>query len=196
VRLSVQDQSRISGVITRERIDRVTNVNFSVRIGVEVPSSVRLHPVPTAIVDIVPEYRDYNYFVTIDSIVIVEPQTYRIVEVLPYQERGRAETAPPPRAQAAPSKSRLELSQSQREVIRKHASSSRKSAPATVGSAGPRIRERVRIEEEVPDTIELHEFPDTVVKEVPAVRPYRFYMHDDRVILVNPARRRVYDVIE
>jgi hypothetical protein len=54
----------------------------------------------------------------------------------------------------------------------------------------------VRIEEEVPDTIELREFPDTVIRQVPSVRPYRYYMHDDNVILVDPARRRVYDVFE
>jgi hypothetical protein len=65
----------------------------------------------------------------------------------------------------------------------------------TVGSAS-RVRQRVRIEEEVPDTIELREFPDTVIRQVPSVRPYRYYMHDDNVILVDPARRRVYDVFE
>jgi hypothetical protein len=165
---------------------------------------VRLLPVPNSIVEIVPEYRDYSYFVTTDSIVIVELQTYKIVEVLPY-EIARAQTTPAPRTQAAPpshaqaapqaapQKRRVEFSQSQREVIRKHAQSSRPSE--TVGSAS-RVRQRVRIEEEVPDTIELREFPDTVIRQVPSVRPYRYYMHDDNVILVDPARRRVYDVFE
>src|SRR5690349_22424373 len=44
-----------------------------------VPRTVVLHPVPEAIVDIIPEYRDYEFFVVRDEIVIVEPRSHRIV---------------------------------------------------------------------------------------------------------------------
>jgi Protein of unknown function (DUF1236) len=200
VRLSVQDQTRISQIIARERVEPA-RVNFSLRIGVEVPNSVRLHPLSTTIIDIVPEYRGYSYFVTEDSIVIVDPQTYEIVEVLPFEERARAEAAPAgrsrvqappaPPSQSAPSRNRIQFSKSQREIIRQHAS-----PPRTVGAAPPRVREKVVIDEEVPESVELHEFPAPIIRHLPQVRRYRYYMQDDSVILVDPARRRVYDVIE
>jgi hypothetical protein len=52
------------------------------------------------------------------------------------------------------------------------------------------------IEQEVPESVELYEFPAPIIRQRPAVRPYRYYMQDNSIILVDPARRRVYDVIE
>jgi hypothetical protein len=156
VRLSVQDRTRISSIIAREKVEPA-RVNFSLRIGVEVPRSVRLLPLPAAIVDIVPEYRDYSYFVAEGSIVIVDLQTYEIVEVLPFEGRARAQAAPP--AQPAPSRNRIQFSQSQREIIRRHAT-----PPRTVGSAAPRVREKVVVDEDVPESIELYEFPAPITQ--------------------------------
>ena len=61
---------------------RVTNVNFDVKIGVAVPRTVRLAPVPTTIISIEPEWRGYMYFVYNEEIIIVEPRTLQIVYVL------------------------------------------------------------------------------------------------------------------
>jgi hypothetical protein len=71
--------------------------NFALNVGVAVPGSVRLAPLPATIVSIVPRYRGYNHFVTDERIVIVEPTSHKIVEVLPMEGRGHAAAA---RAQA------------------------------------------------------------------------------------------------
>ena len=55
---------------------------------------------------------------------------------------------------------------------------------------------RIVVEDEVPSTVVLEEFPETVVREVPSVRTYRYYRQDNDVVVVDPGSRRVIDVIE
>ena len=61
---------------------RVTNVNFDIRIGTVVPRTVRIAPVPVTLIEIEPTWRGYMYFVSGDTIIIVEPRTLEIVAVL------------------------------------------------------------------------------------------------------------------
>ncbi len=51
-------------------------------IGAPLPGDVELMPLPPTIVDLVPEYRDYDYVVVNDEIVIVQPSTRQVVEVI------------------------------------------------------------------------------------------------------------------
>jgi Protein of unknown function (DUF1236) len=60
-----------------------TDIDIDVSIGVAVPRTVVLHPVPVEIVEIVPEFRRYRYFVLANGeIVIVDPDTFVVVMVL------------------------------------------------------------------------------------------------------------------
>jgi hypothetical protein len=47
-----------------------------------IPTDVRLYELPSTIVEVVPAYRTYRYFVVADDIIIVEPGTRRIVQVI------------------------------------------------------------------------------------------------------------------
>jgi hypothetical protein len=59
------------------------DVDFDVSIGVAVPATVVLHPVPVDIIEIVPEFRRYRYFVLANGeIVIVDPATMVVIYVL------------------------------------------------------------------------------------------------------------------
>jgi hypothetical protein len=59
------------------------DVDFDVNVGVAVPRTVTLRPLPPRVIEIVPAYRDYEYFVLADGrIVIVEPDTLKIVYIL------------------------------------------------------------------------------------------------------------------
>ena len=63
---------------------KASDVDINVSVGVAVPRTVVLHPVPVDIVEIVPAFRHYRYFVLADGeIVIVDPATFVIVYVLP-----------------------------------------------------------------------------------------------------------------
>jgi hypothetical protein len=103
VQLVSEDQhSQIKTVIARvsrprDRVDR-RKFNFSVSIGSRVPRSVQVATLPDEIVQIVPQYRGFNYFVVSyrtkdvgggdymlvwDQLVIIDPQTLEIVAIIP-----------------------------------------------------------------------------------------------------------------
>jgi hypothetical protein len=82
VQLSQEQRTRIHQTIIKARPNRVTNVNFNISVGTKVPRTVRMVALPPTIVEIVPEYRGYLYFVYEDEIVIVEPSTMEIVAVI------------------------------------------------------------------------------------------------------------------
>jgi hypothetical protein len=181
--LNEQQTKSISTAIAREKVNPVTNVNFSISIGTAVPRTVRLQPLSAEINSIVPQYRGYNYFVTRDQIVIVEPTSYKIVTVLPYTASGSASIAPAARQRAT------KFSQQERDVIRKQMPSRPMRSPSTT------TRE-MTIGEEVPSSVTVEEFPETVYREVPEVRSYRYYRTDRNVVVIDPDRRTVVDVIE
>jgi hypothetical protein len=63
---------------------KATDIDIDVSVGVAVPRTVVLHPVPVDIVEIVPAFRHYRYFVLANGeIVIVDPATFVIVYVIP-----------------------------------------------------------------------------------------------------------------
>ena len=114
------------------------------------------------------------------EIVIVEPSAYRIVSVLP---RSGSRTA----AAKAP----VKFSTKERDVIRQHARTSRE--PVTTGSTA---RARMRVGDRVPDTVEIREFPETVYREVPVVREYRYIEMDNRSYLIEPRQRTIIEEID
>ena len=62
---------------------KASDVNIDVSIGVAVPTTVVLHPVPADVVVVVPAFRHYRYFVLASGeIVIVDPATMVVVYVL------------------------------------------------------------------------------------------------------------------
>lgn len=71
----------------RERVERneirpVQNLGVSVSVGAALPSRVQLQPLPRDIAAIRPQYRDYRYTVSDREIIIVDPRSRRIVEVI------------------------------------------------------------------------------------------------------------------
>lgn len=76
-----------------------------------------------------------------------------------------------------------------RDIIRRRTSGVR--APATTGTSSKRIV----VEQEVPEAVELQEFPAEIVTEVPMVRTYRYFRQDDDVVVVDPTERRVIEII-
>lgn len=179
--LAPAQKTRLTQEFSRVNVRPVTNVNFSVSIGAVVPGTVVLHPVPRTIVEIVPQYRDYQFFVLRDEIVIVEPRSHKVVDVI---EHGGGSS----RAQATTSERKLNLSSQQKEIIRKHYSSKR----VTTGAA-PRARTKVIVGEEAPESVEIHTFPAEVYREVPAIRSYRYIEGDSGIYLVEPNSRRVIE---
>jgi hypothetical protein len=162
----------------------INNVNFSLSVGTVVPRDVRFQPLPADIVEVMPQYRGYNFFVVRDDIVIVEPSTYKIVDVLPRAGRSTA---------AAPAPHKTTFSDTDREVIRKHARSSR-AEQRTTGSSTTTTRARVG--ERLPESVEIRSFPETVYRESPRLRDYRYIERDNRTYVIEPRERTIIEEID
>ena len=82
--VTVEQKTQITQVIRETKVAPVTNIDFDISVGIEVPRhKVRLHRLPARIVRIVPAYESYEYFLLADGrIVIVDPDTLKIVLIL------------------------------------------------------------------------------------------------------------------
>ena len=158
--------------------DRVTQVQFTKRIGARIPRSVRLFAVPAAVLAIFPYYRDYRYVVEEDAICIVDPETYEILDVL-----DEGTYAPGPRPQVA------ELILTDRERI------------LVLDSIPPdfpqvRLRLRLALGAEIPPSLELYEFAPFLVDQVPKLRDFRFVVSQDQLVIVDPRDRSIALVLD
>lgn len=185
ININDQQRTRVTQSIARLNVQPLTNINFSVSVGTVIPRDVQLQTLPAEVVEIVPQYRGYSFFVVRDEIVIVEPSTYKIVTVLP---RSGASTAAAP----APSQNRVTFTDKDREVVRKH-TRARTEQHTTTGSSAKVI---IRRGERLPDTVEMEEFPETVYRESPALKEYRYIHRENRTYLVNPSDRMVIEEID
>ena len=80
--LSTEQHAKIRSTLRGEKAERLTNVEFSTRVDGVVPATVHLYRLPVSIVEYVPQYRDYEYILVGDEILIVDPRTLRIVAVI------------------------------------------------------------------------------------------------------------------
>jgi Protein of unknown function (DUF1236) len=81
-KLSSEQRTKITTVIKNQRVQPVTNVNFSISVGTRVPRDVSFHPLPTEVVTIYPEWRGYNFVLVGGQIVVIDPATFEIVAVI------------------------------------------------------------------------------------------------------------------
>jgi hypothetical protein len=181
VQFSERERTKIRESVNIERA-RV-NVNIDVNVGAVIPRTVELYPLPAAIIEINPRYRNYRYVVVRDEIVIINPQTYAVVEVIPAGGSTQA------RASTTRRGGSVQLNTQQRARILTYA----QAECATVLSTDPDFDLAVGIR--VPERIELCPFEDVVVREVGVVQPYRFFVVRDQVVLVDPADHTIVEVI-
>jgi len=81
-KLSTEQRTKITTVIKSQHVQPVTNVNFSISVGARVPRNVGFHPLPAEIVTIYPEWRGYEFFLVNNQIIVVNPRTLEIVDVI------------------------------------------------------------------------------------------------------------------
>src|SRR6516162_3009351 len=90
VTLNSQQRTRIQQTVLASRnVPRVNNVNFALSVGTAVPSSVRIVDVPSALIEINPQWRGHQYFVVRDEIIIVD-RSRKIVATVPVGSGGAA----------------------------------------------------------------------------------------------------------
>src|SRR5258708_1141755 len=65
-----------------DHVNPSNNIDFSLSSGTPVPREVRFYPLPQEVVTIYPQWRGYEYILVNDKILVVDPRTYEIVDVL------------------------------------------------------------------------------------------------------------------
>jgi hypothetical protein len=80
--MSTEQNVKIRETLKGENPERLTGVKFSISVGDAVPESVHFHRLPARIVEYAPQYRDFDYILVGDDILIVDPSTHRIVAVI------------------------------------------------------------------------------------------------------------------
>ena len=82
-KLTSDQRTKITSVIHNQRVESVKNVNFSITVGTRVPrEGVRFYPLPAEVVTIYPQWRGYEFIVVNERIVIIDPHSYEIVEII------------------------------------------------------------------------------------------------------------------
>ena len=81
--LSAEHHAKVWEAIRGERVAPFTGARFSMSVGEAVPQAVHLNRLPTRVIEFAPQYRDYEYVLVGDEILIVDPRTHRIVAVIP-----------------------------------------------------------------------------------------------------------------
>jgi hypothetical protein len=82
VKLSGEQRTRITSVIRDQRVEPLTNANFSISVGARVPRDITFYPLPVEVVTIYPEWRGYEFIRVRDQILVINPRTLEIVAVL------------------------------------------------------------------------------------------------------------------
>lgn len=82
VELSPAQRTIIYRSIARERVRAAPSIGVEARLGARVPRSVELYQMPTTIVEEVPTLRRYRYMVVNDEVLLVDPATSEVVEVI------------------------------------------------------------------------------------------------------------------
>lgn len=83
VNISVEQKTEIREVVKEVRVEPVREVDFTVSVGTSIPRKFTLEPLPQRIVEIVPQYAGYRFFILADGrIVIVDPAAYTIVYII------------------------------------------------------------------------------------------------------------------
>ena len=83
VQLSQEQKTRVHAIVVKESSARVENVDFSLSVGTVVPRHIKLVTLPAELVEIVPQYRSYRFIIVRDEILIIDPNTFRIVAIIP-----------------------------------------------------------------------------------------------------------------
>jgi hypothetical protein len=83
VTITTEQQTQVRQVIKDVHVEPVRKVDFNISVGTNIPRTITLEPLPPRIIDIVPQYKTYRFFILDDGrIVIVDPDTFTIVYII------------------------------------------------------------------------------------------------------------------
>ncbi|MFL5047371.1 MAG: DUF1236 domain-containing protein [Xanthobacteraceae bacterium] len=81
VELTPAQRTTIYRTVTREQVSTAPP-SFAVRPGVRVPQTVELQEIPSTVVQEIPSVRRYRYMVVNNEVVLVDPATSEVIEII------------------------------------------------------------------------------------------------------------------
>lgn len=162
-----------------------TNVNVDVSVGTRLPRHLHFQPLPTAVIEIVPEYRDYVFIYVDDRYVICDPDTYEVVAIIDERGEGGYRTTAARDGEGECSTT-LTLTRDEEELLL--TSISLKGEDEDVDD--------LRIGLTVPQSIELKPLPDPVLSRFGKLKGCQYFVAEDQIALVNPQDDKVVLLVE
>jgi len=77
-----QREAIYQSISNRQAKKDTAPVGFRAAVGAHVPDSIKLEPLPKAVVELVPRTVDYEYAFVANQVLIVEPRSRTVVEVI------------------------------------------------------------------------------------------------------------------
>jgi hypothetical protein len=146
--------------------------NVKVNIGQRLPSGIQPHRVPADIVRIVPQYRDYDYTLVDNRVVLVDPRRREVVDILD-DEPGTSTYG------------RIVISDEMRARFRALARASSATIRTTPSGGTSAL-----------NCLSLQPVPEEMVRDNAELRNYRYLAVGNQVVLVDPQQQKVVLVIE
>ncbi|MCC7251784.1 DUF1236 domain-containing protein [Hyphomicrobium sp.] len=182
--LSGERRERVSTAFRERRdVKRRTDVDIDISVGARLPGDWEFVPVPTSVVEVVPEYRGYVFAYVDDEYVICDPVTYEVVAVLPAADGPRYAGGGGGAAERC--SETLTLSEDERDDLVRSIQMNNEVdvSDITVGWS-------------VPGEIELKTFPEPVISRTGKLASCRYFVADDQIAIVDPAEETVVLLID
>jgi len=178
---TVNDDQRRQIVDQLRRDKRATsqNLNIEVNVGTRLPPRVQARRLPSDIVGIMPQYRDYQYTVIDNRVAIIDPRGRKVVEIL--------DDGPDYGRTAAYSRDRIVISDDTRTRFRELV----RNSSATVGSTSPSGGGTSAL-----NCLSLQPVPEELVRTHPELNSYRYLAIGEQVVLVDPQQQKIVQVID
>ena len=178
---TVNDDQRRQVVdqLRRDRAATSQNLNIQVNVGTRLPQNVQARRLPSDIVRIMPQYRDYEYMVIDNRVAIVDPRRREVVEIL--------DDGPGYGGMAAYGRDRIVISDDTRTRFRELV----RSSSTTVGSTSPSGGGT-----SASNCLSLQPVPEELARTHPELSSYRYLAIGDQVVLVDPQQQKIVQVID
>jgi hypothetical protein len=173
--ISEQDRTKIFSTLKSEKRASHQQININVSVGERLPRHVHARPLPRTVVEVLPQYRGYDYVTVRDEIAIVRPGTRKVVDVI--REPGSSSSFASMSTHA--SSTTIHLTDQQRTKLRQEA---RRFTSSQVSSSGSQC-------------LSLQPVPSFLANENPDMQKYRMLAIGDDIVLVDPNQKKVVDVI-
>jgi hypothetical protein len=175
-KLSETDKTKVFSTLKSNKQVSNQRIDVSVNVGQRLPARVHARPLPRTVVEVMPQYRGYDYVMVRDEIAIVRPGTREVVDVI--QQPGSSTSVASMTTHQG--STTIHLTDTQRDTLRKEATRFKTSQ---VSGAGPQC-------------LTLQPVPSSIANDNPDLKKYQMLAIGDDIVLVDPDQKKVVDVIQ